>query len=124
VWQGRFKAFPIQSDEHLWTVLRYVERNPVRAISLPVRKAQRWPWSSIGTPPGDILVPQLSVGPVPRPRNWLSWVNEPLTATELAVVRECVTRGRPYGAERWQKTTARRLGLEASLRSRGRPKKK
>ena len=31
VWQGRFKAFPIQADEHLLTVLRYVERNPLRA---------------------------------------------------------------------------------------------
>jgi putative transposase len=30
VWQGRFNAFPIQQDEHLLTVLRYVERNPVR----------------------------------------------------------------------------------------------
>jgi putative transposase len=89
-----------------------------------VRKAQRWPWSSVGSPPSDILVPQLSLGPVPRPRNWLSWVNEPLTEAELAAVRECVSRGRPFGAERWQKSTARRLGLEASLRSRGRPRKK
>lgn len=31
VWQGRFKAFPVQSDEHYLTVLRYVERNPLRA---------------------------------------------------------------------------------------------
>jgi len=31
VWQGRFKAFPIQADGHLLTVLRYIERNPVRA---------------------------------------------------------------------------------------------
>ena len=31
VWQGRFRAFPIQEDEHLLTVLRYIERNPVRA---------------------------------------------------------------------------------------------
>ncbi len=30
VWQGRFKAFPIQEDEHLLVVLRYVERNPLR----------------------------------------------------------------------------------------------
>lgn len=28
VWQGRFKAFPAQGDEHLLTVLRYVERTP------------------------------------------------------------------------------------------------
>jgi hypothetical protein len=31
VWQGRFKAFPIEQDAHLLTVLRYIERNPVRA---------------------------------------------------------------------------------------------
>jgi putative transposase len=31
VWQDRFKAFPIQQDEHLLTVLRYVERNALRA---------------------------------------------------------------------------------------------
>ncbi len=36
IWQGRFKAFPIQEDEHLLIVLRYVERNPVRAnIGMP-----------------------------------------------------------------------------------------
>lgn len=43
IWQGRFKAFPIEQDEHLLAVLRYVERNPVRAKSLPIRKARRWP---------------------------------------------------------------------------------
>src|SRR5438270_4693706 len=31
VWQGRFRAFAIQEDEHLLAVLRYLERNPVRA---------------------------------------------------------------------------------------------
>src|SRR5205085_655128 len=44
VWQGRFKSFPLQEDEHLLTVLRYVERNPVRAKL--VRLAERWRWSS------------------------------------------------------------------------------
>ena len=51
VWQGRFKAFPIQKDDHLLAVLRYVERNPLRARSLAVRKAERWPGSSVGAPP-------------------------------------------------------------------------
>jgi putative transposase len=29
LYQGRFKSFPIQEDDHLWTVLRYVERKGV-----------------------------------------------------------------------------------------------
>ncbi len=44
LYQGRFKSFPVESDEHLYTVLRYVERNPVRANL--VQRAQDWRWSS------------------------------------------------------------------------------
>jgi hypothetical protein len=42
VYQGRFKSFPIAADEHLLAVLRYVERNPLRA-GLVVR-AEEWRW--------------------------------------------------------------------------------
>ena len=31
VYQGRFKSFPIQDDNHFLPVCRYVERNPLRA---------------------------------------------------------------------------------------------
>ena len=57
VGQGRFKAFPIESNEYLLTVMRYVEGNPVRATTIAVRKAQRWPWSSAGSPPKDMGQP-------------------------------------------------------------------
>ena len=123
VWQGRFKAFPIEEDDHLLTVLRYVERNPVRSKMVPVRKAQSWPWSSAGVPPKDSQVPTLDPGPVPRVADWLRWVNEPQTEGELEALRESIKRGRPYGSETWQRATADQLGLEASLKPRGRPRK-
>jgi putative transposase len=123
VWQGRFKAFPIQRDEHLLTVMRYVERNPLRAKSLRVGRAERWPWSSVGRPPRGVARPVLDDGPVPRGRKWLDWVNEPLTEAELEALRQSVARGRPYGTERWQKRAAANLGLEFTLRPRGRPRK-
>jgi putative transposase len=123
VWQGRYKAFPIQHDEHLLTVMRYVERNPVRTKALPIRKAQRWPWSSAGTPPRGVDKPLIDAGPVPRGRDWPARVNQPLTKEELAAVRESVVRGSPFGAAAWRQRTARRLGLEFTLRPRGRPKK-
>ena len=123
VWQGRFKAFPIQSDEHLLTVMHYVERNPVRAQSLPVRKAQKWPWSSIGTPASEFEPVELHPGPVRRRADWLDWVNQPLSDTELDTVRESGQRGRPFGSDVWQKRIVKRLGLESTLRPRGRPRK-
>jgi putative transposase len=120
VWQGRFRAFPIQEDDHLLTVLRYIERNPVRA-SL-VERAQDWPWSSAAPPQGGD--PALDPGPVPRPAGWLEHVNKPQTEAEVESLRESLRRGRPFGGAPWMAQTAAELGLEASLRPRGRPRKR
>jgi len=124
VWQGRFKSFPIQTDEHLLTVMRYVERNPVRAKTIPVRKAQNWNWSSIGTPPNDTIVPKLDPGPVKRRKDWLAWVNKPVTQSERDALEACIARGQPFGEDKWKSKTAKRLGIESSMRPRGRPRKK
>ena len=120
VWQGRFKAFPIQDDGHLVTALRYVERNPLRAEL--VARAEHWKWSSLpGRLAGD---PDLWLGdPAPRDPAWLERVNEPLSAGDLARLRESVTRERPYGGDDWTRQKAEELGLEFTLRGRGRPKK-
>ena len=120
VYQGRFRSFPIQEDDHLLTVLRYIERNPVRAGL--VERAQDWRWSSATpTRPG---APSLDAGPVPRPGAWLEHVNVPQTEAEVEALRECIRRRRPYGDAAWSVQVARKLGLEASLRPRGRPRKR
>jgi putative transposase len=118
VWQGRFKAFPIQEDEHLLTVVRYIERNPLRAGL--VARAEGWPWSSLSRTAGP---PALDPGPVPRGAGWAEWVNAAMTEAECAAVRESLRRDRPLGAEAWVRRTAEALGLESSLRAPGRPKR-
>ena len=122
VWQGRFKAFPIEQDDHLRTVLRYVERNPLRAGL--VRRAEAWPWSSLSWRASGKRPEMLSDWPVPCPRNWLSIVNGVETEAELSDLRRSIARGAPFGDAQWSKRVARQLGLEASLRPRGRPRKR
>lgn len=121
VWQGRFKAFPIQQDEHYLAVLRYVERNPLRARL--VKRAEDWTWSSLRERLSGQPSELLHSGPVPLPRNWKDRVNRSQTEAELAALRQSLHRGTPYGSDQWTKLTARRLGLESTLRPRGRPKK-
>jgi putative transposase len=122
LWQGRFKSFAIEHDEHLLTVLRYVERNALRAGL--VKRAEQWPWSSLACAGGAGEKPTYwHEGPVPRLAHWIDWVNEPATEAELMQLRVSVERGRPFGQAGWQKSMATRLGVEASLRPRGRPKK-
>ena len=48
------------------TVMRYVEKNPVRAKTIPVRKAQNWKWSSAGTPTSEFEPVKLHNGPAKR----------------------------------------------------------
>jgi putative transposase len=122
VYQNRFKAFPIEKDNHLNTVLRYVKRNPLRAGL--VKRADQWTWSSLGAcQSGGQAVQRLHPWPVPEPENWISWVAEPQTETELAAVRCSVNRGRPFGSEDWTEKVVRQLGLESTVRPRGRPRK-
>jgi putative transposase len=103
VWQGRFRAFPIQQDEHLLRVVRYVERNPLRAGL--VERAQDWPWSSLQPGHGD-AGPVLDPGPVPRGADWLECVHTPMTEAEVAAIRLSLRRDRPYGSDAWTAETA------------------
>jgi putative transposase len=121
VYQGRFKSFPVQTDEHFLTVARYVERNALRAKL--VDRAEDSPWSSVWRrAQGDPrLTGFLSEWPVERPRNWVARVNHPETASGLEALRTCVQRGRPFGSAPWVVRMAKRLGSEPTLRARGRP---
>lgn len=119
LWQGRFKAFPIQKDEHLLTVMRYVERNALRAGL--VDDARMWPWGSLAWRCGSQYQWLMETCPVELPLNWAQWVNSPQTSAELDGIRTCVNRQRPYGADDWVDRTAAEFGLESSLRAVGRP---
>lgn len=123
LYQGRYRACPVQEDEHLYTVLRYVERNALRAGL--VGRAEDWPWSSLGRRQtgAEQARPLLHPWPLPVPADWLERVNRPETEAELEAVRRSVVRGRPFGSAAWARQTAARLGLEYTLRPRGRPRK-
>jgi len=123
VYQGRYRSFPVESDEHFWVVARYVERNALRA-SLVLR-AEEWRWSSLwrrlhGTEDDRLL---LSPWPVDVPLNWLERVNQTEDEVELESLRRSVQRGRPFGKPEWQKEIAKRSGLESAYRPTGRSQK-
>jgi putative transposase len=119
LYQGRFKSFPVQDDGHLLTVLRYVEANPLRCgLS---QRAREWPWSSCALREGPMKY-ILTDWPLPLPPDWDSLVEERWADPELRRLRSSIDRGSPFGQETWVLQTARLLGLDCSLRKRGRPK--
>jgi len=123
VYQGRFKSFPVQSDEHFLTVCRYVERNALRAGL--VTRAQDWRWGSLWARRAEVTPerPVLAAWPIEPPRDWTARVNRPFGPAEEEAVQRSIRRGRPFGSGPWQAQTAARLGLESTFRDRGRPRK-
>jgi putative transposase len=122
LYQGRFKSLPVQRDGHLATMLRYIERNPLRAGL--VRRALDWRWGSAAIRacgPQDLRA-LLSDWPIEVRRDWNRWVDQPQTAAEEEAIRNAIRRSRPFGGEDWTARTARKLHLEHTLRPRGRPK--
>lgn len=124
LYQGRFKSFPVEGDEHFLTVARYVERNALQANL--VARAEDWPWCSLWRRRrGSARQPTLlSEWPTPQPRNWTKYVNGVQTPKELEKLRTAVRRGSPFGNPSWQSEMAKRLSLESTLRPRGRPRKR
>ena len=123
VYQGRFKSFPVQSDGHLLTLCRYVERNAFSAGL--VKRSADWPWCSLYARERgpEELAAILSPWPVDRPAHWARHVDEALTRRELEMVEASLKRGRPLGDERWAARAVRKLGLEHTVRREGRPNK-
>jgi putative transposase len=124
LYQGRFKSFVVQDDAHFLTVSRYVEANALRGNL--VERAEDWRWGSLWRVERCKLdqSPCIDPWPIPRPSDWLGYVNQPAEAAEVKALRRCAQRGCPYGEEVWVENVADQLGLESTLRPRGRPPKK
>jgi REP-associated tyrosine transposase len=121
LYQGRFKSFPVQDDRHFLTLCRYVEANPLRANL--VQQPADWRWSSFRLRKDGDEEKLLTAWPLERPANWEQLVLERIEHNELGQLRHSVSRGTPFGHEQWSKGMAAALGLAATLRKRGRPRK-
>lgn len=108
LWQERFHSFPMD-DRHLWTVLRYIELNPVKANL--VDDPADWRWSSAPahlTGRGDPLVRtdrQPDFG-----RDWAGYLSAGLPGGDIELVERHLRTGRPLGDGRFIATAERRLG--------------
>jgi len=74
LYQGRFKSFPVQTDDHFYTVVRYVERNALRANM--AETAEAWRWGSLWRRVNNVRAPLLTEWPLAEPMgispiNWL-----------------------------------------------------
>ena len=97
LYQDRYKCFAIQKDAHLLAVLKYVERNSVRAGLAEL--AESWRWGSAyrrlkGTPQERSLLSEL---PIDLPEDYRDWINAKESAEDLKNIRKSVDKSCAYG---------------------------
>lgn len=122
LYQGRYKSFICQNDNHFISLVKYVEQNAKKANL--VKKAENWKWSSLWRRENGSIKQKkiLSDWPLSIPKDYLSWINEDQTKQEKEVIEKSIIKGNPYGGDYWVANTVKKFGLEQTLRRVGRPK--
>jgi putative transposase len=60
--------------------------------------------------------------PIELPHDWTGYVDQPLTDGELDRLQTSMQRQTPFGSPPWQMQICGELGLESTLKPKGRPK--
>ena len=130
LWEGRYKACPVEDGEYLMHCHRYIELNPLRAGM--VADPADYPWSSHGGNASGTFDPLISHHPSylslardPDERRALyrAFVMETVSADELDAVRQHVQRQHAFGTNRFREAIEAQLGRPAGPQKIGRPRR-
>jgi putative transposase len=124
VWQGRFFSSPLD-DAYLWTAIRYVECNPVRAGM--VERAEDYRWSSAPSRCGQGPDPLLKLDSTWHQQfaaisDWSAWLAQTDDVEKLATLRLNANKGLPCGDDRFIVKLGGMVGRSLAPKPRGRPK--
>ncbi len=121
LWQNRYFSCPVDKDEYLWAVVKYIEMNPVRAGI--VMKPEMWNWSSAS---------EHIKGEKDDKINLHKWLKEErgeyrefiLDESNVNKIRKATSTGRPLGGISFLENLREMLNRDLRCRKAGRPSKK
>ena len=120
LFQGRFFSCPLDNS-HLYSAVRYVERNPVRGKI--VRNAWDYKWSSaayhVGLVSSDILVTDTDL--LSEITDWKNYLSE--GDNEIENIRLTTRTGRPLGTQAFLEIAEKTTQRELQPGKAGRPRK-
>jgi len=130
LWEGRYRATPIDSGQYLLTCMRYIEMNPVRAGM--VETPGEYPWSSYGANGhGQVdewvspqsIYRQLGNDAGERCAAYRRLFRVALDPKVLSEIREASNKAWVLGNDRFKARVEELSGRRAGRKPRGRPRK-
>lgn len=131
LWEGRFRAAPLEAQTWLLPVMRSIELNPQRA-GLAAEPGD-YPWSSaahhlgrrrdplVSDPPGFWA---LGNTPFERELAWRRWLEEGEADAERQQLVDAALKGWPLGSARFLQALGELSDRPLTPRPRGRPRKR
>jgi len=124
LWQNRFFSCPVDKEQYLWVVARYIETNPVRARL--VKQPLDYHWSSAmkhikGV--NDLLINE-SDWLKPEMREEYSQFIKEQSEDEIIMIRKATSSGRPLGGKKFTENLEKVLIRKLQTQTPGRPLKK
>ena len=111
LWQNRYFSCPL-SESHLGRVLRYVERNPVRACLAARPEEHRWSSAAahLGEPDSSKVLDLDYWEEEGGKDRWEVLLAQPEDVISLRLLRRCTYAGRPFGDDTFVKRLEERFG--------------
>ncbi|HAV42024.1 MAG TPA: transposase [Acidobacteria bacterium] len=110
LWQGRYLSYPMD-ERYLYTCIKYIERNPVRAKI--VKRAEDYPWSSARAHIFKWDDPVLSsFFMIDQIKDWRAYLQEKESEEDLEKIRKNQSSGHPLGNERFYNQIEKLTGLK------------
>lgn len=128
LWEGRYKACLVDSDDHFLACSRYIELNPVRAWI--AAQPEDHPWSSYRANAGGVFDPllrpharYLALGQdrSARAAAYRGLFDEALPASLVANIRQYLQQQKALGSDQFRAWVETRTGRFATARPPGRP---
>ena len=126
LWEGRYRATLLDTDQYLLTCYRYIELNPVRAEM--VENPANYPWSSYRFNaqgmPDPLVVPhalywKLGHDPQERQAAYRALFRGQLDESALAEIREATNKAWLLGNDRFRAAIEQQLNRRPAPRPRG-----
>lgn len=131
LWEGRYRAAPIDGEDYFLACCRYIELNPVRARM--VRHPREYRWSSYrahahgaadALAADHALYRELGRGPAARQEAYRALFRAPLEQAFVEGLRRATNGGWAFGSARFKERIAKALKRRVAPRPAGRPAKK
>lgn len=130
LWEGRYKACPVDSEDYVLRCYRYIELNPVRAAMVATPAEHRW--SSHAANALGVHDPLLTPHPAylalgtdasDRQQAYRALVAEAPTQDDLELIRLRLQRQHALGSDRFRAEIEAQLARQAGPAKIGRPRK-